>query len=330
MSCRTWVAFLSFIAVLAVATKPGRAQDTTGCFYLHTDSIQLNPVLFRATRDTTILITVRDSGLSPLILSIVGPDAAAFQSLTPFPMTVTAGQFTVRVRFRPMKPGFAVAQLVFRDSLSTCVPKYAGLLGVALDTTSDADTLDFIRLRPEAFAFISTRDTTERRMRLRNNSAEALQVTSVSMVRGRTFFVSDVPALPVTVGPGELFEFNVALSTADSGFYEDQLLVLTSHELAEEYTSVQAYREARKAAVREQEVTPGVVRLVREGNHIAIVDAPYIVTTVTLYDIAGRRVPLVWLGNNIWRFTSRPVPGVYHVLLQGGTRRIAVKFMVDR
>lgn len=91
-------------------------------------------------------------------------------------------------------------------------------------------------------------------------------------------------------------------------------------------------RPAGDSEIVRQEIDPKRVSLVRDGIYLTVIEAPFKISQLTLFDLTGRRIPVRLVDSvaSRWRMAWEPVPGVYVTLLQGITRKVPVKFMVDR
>jgi hypothetical protein len=121
MDLRPWLAVLvvatavhtmgcGLIGGCGVGPAPGPDnQDGTVTFDAAVGASQELPVPFQDSADVTDTITSA---------SLTGPDAAAFEVLSTFPMTIPAGtQVTVKIRFAPEHTGDSTATLVLETEM---------------------------------------------------------------------------------------------------------------------------------------------------------------------------------------------------------------------
>ncbi|HEY6171048.1 MAG TPA: T9SS type A sorting domain-containing protein, partial [Candidatus Kapabacteria bacterium] len=213
-------------------------------------------------------------------------------------------------------------------------------------TISPFDT-SVIPLYPNQTASLpmaSEKDTATKRFRFQNNLSIPVTVVSVDVSDTGHFTITstDPSALPAVIEPNGMFTVDVLFHASDTGYYSDDLVIVTDHAISSETFHLKALRMSQlPVAVDEPEVVTQYLHITPNPAVSGVLcSVPVGTKKISIYDALGNLIAQKE-NTSEWNWAAvhsdgTPVAsGVYFVRAEGvsGSRRpfvISKKLIIER
>jgi hypothetical protein len=177
----------------------------------------------RATQSATRTVNIRNDGGADLIITSITDPTGPYSLVNrpQLPLTIAPGlSADLTLRFAPL----TVGRFTSAFTITSNAPQNPSVT-VALDGLGTGAPVPNLQISQTLIDFPGGSSVTQ--IEVRNTGDADLLISSLRLPTA-PFFLSNVPALPITLAPGQSFTMNLSFSPAAPGVYQSSLTILNN------------------------------------------------------------------------------------------------------
>jgi hypothetical protein len=198
-------------------------------------------------------------------------------------------EFTVRFTPKDSVVGMAYVPLTFEFNLQNFDTVCRTM---SYELRSSTTVIPLYPNQTASLPMASEKDTMTKRFRFQNNLTVPVTILSAEVSDSGHFTITstDPAGLPVVIEPNEMFTVDVLFAASDTGYYSDDLVIVTDHAFTSQVFHLKALRVSQlPVAVTQPKVVTGFLHITPNPalNGSVQLSAPFGTKKITIYNALG-------------------------------------------